>query len=300
MLEEQGWLRLDDTVDRYLPEFQQVRVQGQGLARRPPTIRQCLSHTAGFPGNDARRSNMEGLAQLATLGEVVAQLAGQELLAEPGTSYDYSGHGYMVAGRVAEVVTGRCFQDLMRRHVLAPLGMATATLVPPESLQPLLPKAYDRDPAGKLVARDRELALRSINPGGGLISTLDDLGRFMLLHRNRGKVGAQSVVSAQALEQMYRPQPSTKGQGYGLGFNLLAKASDGKATRLQHTGASGTLAMLDFERDFIVIVLTQVDQKKIIPWREQLLKTIAANCFPDTMTKEGSRPDDRRRRQDRQ
>jgi hypothetical protein len=58
--------------------------------------------------------------------------------------------------------------------------------------------------------------------------------------------------------------------------------------------------MLDFERDFIVILLTQVDQKKIIPWREQLLKTIAANCFPDSMTKEGSSPDVRRRSQDRQ
>jgi arylsulfatase A-like enzyme/CubicO group peptidase (beta-lactamase class C family) len=300
MLEEQGWLRLDDTVDRYLPEFQQVRVQGQGPARRSPTIRECLSHTAGFPGNDARRDNREGLAELATLGEVVARLAGQELMAEPGTRYDYSGYGYMVAGRVAEVVTGRCFQDLMRRQVLAPLGMTTATFVPSESLQPLLPEAYDRDPAGKLVARDRELALRSINPGGGLISTLDDLGRFLLLHRNRGKVAARTVVTAQALERMYQPQPSTKGQGYGLGFNLLSKNVDGKVTRIQHTGASGTLAMLDFERDFIVILLTQVDQKKIIPWREQLLKTIAANCFPDSMTKEGSSPDVRRRSQDRQ
>ena len=204
-------------------------------------------------------------------------LAKQELNTTPGTSYDYSGNGYMVAGRVAEVVMGRSFQDLLRRYLLEPLGTETATFVPTEQVRSLIPVQYDRTDQG-LIPRRGEQALRSVNPGGGLVSTLDDLARFLLLHRNEGKVGGREIISKSVLQKQYVPHPASKGTGYGLGFNILAKRADGTASRVQHTGASGTLGLIDFDHDLILIVLTQVDQTKIGGWRTKLIQTVAEAC----------------------
>lgn len=277
MLAERGLLNLDDPIDRYLPEFKDLKHAGKLIDMRAPTIRQCLSHTAGFPGNDAMRTEVETMMGVKTLGEMVELLATRELVNLPGTKYDYSGAGYYVAGRIAEVVTGRPFQDLMRRHLFEPIGAETATFVPLPDLALKLPTSYDRNDRG-LIRRERELGPRIVGPGGSLISSLDDIARLMLLHRNQGKVGAVQVVSADSLKQMIVPQPSTGPKGYGLGFNILAKRADGTTSRVQHTGASGTLALIDFDCDLIVIVLTQVDQRKIGGWRGKLLQSIFDTC----------------------
>jgi arylsulfatase A-like enzyme/CubicO group peptidase (beta-lactamase class C family) len=273
-LEERGFLKLDTPIDLYLPEFHGVRIREKGVAMRAPTLRECLSHTAGFPGNDERR---ESAFNLLTLGQAVDVLAKQELNNAPGTKYIYSGNGYMVAGRVAEVVMGRSFQDLLRRYLLEPIGTKTATFVPTEQVKALIPMQYDRTNLG-LIPRIREQVPRIVNPGGGLVSTLDDLARFFLLHRNEGKVDGRQIVSKSALQKLYVPHPATNGTGYGLGFNILANRADGTASRVQHTGASGTLGLIDFDQDLILIVLTQVDQKKIGGWRNNLIKTVAEVC----------------------
>lgn len=272
ILQAQGIIDLDQGVATYLPELAELTVGTDRKVSRSPTIRECLSHTAGFIGNTARRNSMSGLQQAKTLGEAVHLIARQSLVADPGSKYEYSGNGYMVAGRVAEVVTGRSFQDLMRRHISSPLGMRTATFVPLDPVLSQLPTPYDRVNQ-TLVARTRDDAPSIVNPGGGLVSTLDDIAKFMLLHRNKGRVANVQIVSPETIDAMYVKQPATNGNGYGLGFNILAERADGTASRVQHTGASGTLAMIDFDLDLIVIVLTQVDQQKIGGWRSQLLKT---------------------------
>lgn len=277
MLAERGLLSLDDPIDQYLPEFRELRHAGKVVDKPAPTIRQCLSHTAGFPGNDVMRAEATTMASVKTLGEMVEQLAARALANPPGAKYEYSGAGYYVVGRIAEIVTGRPFQDLMRRHLFEPIGAETATFLPTPELALRLPTSYDRNDGG-FIRRDGQLGLRIVGPGGSLISSLDDIARLMLLHRNQGKVGTVQVVSAESLKQMLVPQPSTGPMGYGLGFNILAKRTDGSVSRVQHTGASGTLALIDFDRDLIVVVLTQVDQRQIKGWRGKLLESILASC----------------------
>jgi CubicO group peptidase (beta-lactamase class C family) len=66
---------------------------------------------------------------------------------------------------------------------------------------------------------------------------------------------------------------TTPGTGYGLGFNVTERRDEG-IIRIRHTGASGTLGVIDFEKDLIVIVLTQVPQQQTLRWRNRLLQTI--------------------------
>lgn len=274
LLAQQGRLSLDEPIDVYLPEFKGIRVRESGPAGQAPTLRQCLSHTAGFPGNDARRDNAEAPEQFrGSLADVVSRLAKEELLAEPGTRYAYSGLGYFVAGRVAEVVTGRPFPEVLRRYLLHPLGAREATFTPAPEMLEQIPVAYERTAEGFRPREGRPTGM-AVSPGGGLVSTLDDVARLMLLHRDLGRVGERQLLAKEAIQGMYQPQPATPGAGYGLGFNIMQRRPDGSASRIRHTGASGTLAMLDFDRDLIVIVLTQVPQTQTQRWREQLLRTI--------------------------
>lgn len=283
-LVEAGRLAWDDPVDKFLPQFAALEVRGQGRAKRAPLIRELLSHTAGFPGNDERRAGAVDIPPESTLAEVVATLARAGLVREPGSGYAYSGFGYMVAGRVAEVATGREFSALMHEQLLEPIGASRAVFHPSASadMRARIPVMYDRTD-GRLVpatvAGREDAAVKFPNPGGGLVATLDDVGRFLRLHRDRGVAAGTPVLQPASLRALYTRQPATNREGYGLGFNLLHAGADGVADRVQHGGASGTLALIDFQRDLFVVVLTQVPTKQRLPFGS-LLNQAVDSIFP--------------------
>ncbi|MCX7011857.1 MAG: serine hydrolase [Candidatus Sumerlaeota bacterium] len=284
MLVEQGKFGWDDPIDKYLPYFAGVTVRDKGPAPRMPKIHELLSHTAGFAGKSAIESGKWEVKRDGSLEEAVKDFPRQGLAAEPGTVFAYTAMGYMVAARIAEVVTGKEYPALMEEMLLRPIGATTATFHPSEELEAKAPVAYDRPPSG-LVAIDRSAMGAGmgslINPAGSLISTLDDVGRFLLLHRNHGLVDGRRVVAAESLQRLYRPWRATAAAGYGLGFNVLKTGPDGVGVRIQHTGASGTLAQLDFERDYIVVLFTQVRGTRIGPFRDQVLKAIRSVFAPN-------------------
>ena len=283
-LVEAGWLAWDDPVDKFLPEFAKLEVRGQGRAKRAPLIRELLSHTAGFAGNDERRSGAVEISPGSTLAEVAATLARAGLVREPGSGYAYSGFGYMVAGRVAEVATGREFSALMHEQLGEPIGAGRAVFHSSAAADLLarMPVMYDRI-GGSLVpvaaAGREDAAVRFPNPGGGLVATLDDVGRLLRLHRDRGVAADTSLLLPASLRALYVRQAATNREGYGLGFNLLHAGADGVADRVQHGGASGTLALIDFQRDVFVVVLTQVPTKQRLPFGKRLSQAIDS-IFP--------------------
>jgi len=106
------------------------------------------------------------------------------------------------------------------------------------------------------------------------------VGRLLLFHRNGGVVDGKRLVAAESLRALYKPWRSTGGPGYGLGFNVLKTGPDGVGVLVRHTGASGTLAQLDFENDLIIVLFTQVPGPKIGPFREGLLQSIQSVFAP--------------------
>src|SRR5690606_28057235 len=81
-LAAEGKLSLDEPIDKWLPEFKGIRVRGQGTAKRAPNLRECLSHTTGFPGNNALKNGSFRINLDGDLKGVVAELATRELLGE--------------------------------------------------------------------------------------------------------------------------------------------------------------------------------------------------------------------------
>ncbi len=278
MLVEQGKLAWDDPVDKYLPSFNGIAVRGKGPAPRTPKVRELLSHTAGFPGQPALDAGEWKIKTTGALGDAVADLPAQGLAAPPGAVYAYTGLGYLVAGRIAELVTGQEYGDLMKKTLLEPIGANTATFYPSDEIKARMPTMYERKEGAlvrvNLATRPRASAAYP-NPAGSLVSNLDDVGRLLMLHRNRGQAGGKQLAKPETLQALYQRQPATGRTGYGLGFNVLKVNAKGEAARIRHTGASGTFAQLDFEDDLILVLLTQVPQAQTQPFRTRLLKVIA-------------------------
>ncbi len=276
LLDERGTISLDDPVEKYLPDFKGIRVRGKGRATNTMRVWHLLSHRSGLPGNaDLEESRppvlsaSAGLAETdprhpdASLENVVSSWAKEGLLAEPGERFAYGRAGYMVAGRLAEVVLGKRFETLLQEALLDPLGMSRTTFHPDAETIQALPARYQSTAAGaKREARPKAMreAGGMVNPAGGLCSRLDDLAAFLALHANRGLVGDRRLVKAESLARMYRPHPPKAtdaadggGAGYGLGWNSIAPGGVAR-----HLGATGTMAWLDLKAGHAGMLLTQV------------------------------------------
>ena len=255
VLVREGLLNFDDPISDYLPEFNDLTLTRGGATVRSPTIAECLSHTAGFPGGTMSSLPRNSPLKRGNQAEVARHLAEQGLVTKPGTKYAYSFRGFAAVSRLIEVVTERPFPEVLRDKLLAPLGMVETTFTPDASLARRIPSfaphttgLTDEEVTAQL---ERLRALRGtfVNAAGALFSTADDLQRFLQFHADQGKVGDQQIVPAAVLAQLYEPQPASP--KYGLGFSLRGKNVVG------HGGATGTATLVDLATGRLFIVLTQ-------------------------------------------
>ena len=244
VLVEQGKVNLDDPVAKYLPEFKGVRVEGSQSPARPMTIRHLLSHTAGFWGNKGITPEKMDLIRnfQRPLAEAVQRIAEYDLVYEPGTKWIYSGTGYCVAGRVAEVALGQSLEEIARDALFRPLGMNNTTFLPAKEARTTVPSGYLRR-KGEL-QKQRSMAeieeLRFILPGGSLFTTLDELAVFGQMHLNDGVYNGKRILSEASVTEMRRLQsPDRPQRTYGLGWFRGDVSESGLADQVFHGGALG-------------------------------------------------------------
>ena len=255
MLVGEGKLAFDDPLSKYMPEYGRLKMRKSGTEVRSPTIAECLSHTAGFPGGTMGRLPDDSPIRNSSQAGVATVLAKQGLVAKPGTKYAYTFRGYAAVSRVVEIVTRKRFPNVLNERLLKPLGMSDTTFEPKLELVKRHPR-YAKHIAGKddeeisayLEKRKRE-SKGFVNAAGALISTPTDLVKFYRLHSVRGKIGDKRLIPEKVIAKLYEKQPGTR--GYGLGFNLFGNAVVG------HGGASGTIGAVDLKNDRVVVILTQ-------------------------------------------
>ena len=158
MLAEEGKLAVRDPVEQYLPEFKNLRVATNtgpdaarlGIPEHAITIRDLLTHTAGF--TDAAPAAIQDYQQAMNvpLDEVVRQLAKEPLLFQPGTAWSYSSAGIEILGRIIEVCSGQKYEDFIAERILKPLGMKDSFFFPPADKVDRIAMVYDSKD-GKLV-----------------------------------------------------------------------------------------------------------------------------------------------------
>ena len=278
ILVDQGKLRLDDPVEKYLPEFKGITIKGK-TPTQPPTVRHILCNMSGLPGDflaesllkrmrkgagkaqDDNRSNEIEKGNSGTrfpssmnrsLADSVRELAKGGLATEPGAEFHYCTMGFNVAARVAEVAAGRPFEELSRTALFEPIGMNN-TRYTPFGLQALRP--------GPTLPNGES---RFIMAGGGMSSTLDDFAAFYQMHANGGTYRQRRVLSEQAVAAMHTRQAKLEllmsgpyGNDYGLAFFLDRLKDKGQARAMTHPGLFGTTPWLDLDRELVGVFFVQ-------------------------------------------
>jgi CubicO group peptidase (beta-lactamase class C family) len=255
MLFEEGALRLDHEVFRYIPEFQDTRVLGDdGKLVKPAramTVRDLFTHTSGLSYSFLmqgavdkyyRDNKLEYSQWKGDLASFCQALAKAPLVFSPGDRWNYS-NSTDVLGRVVEVASGMSLDHFFQKRIFGPLGMKdTGFHVPAESLDRLM-ACYRRDPVSGVISLADPGGAASayakppnvFSGGGGLASTIGDYFRFCLMLANGGELDGVRLLSPKTLEFMtmnHLPDNKTlkdmgdktfsesrmDGSGFGLGW----------------------------------------------------------------------------------
>ncbi len=302
ILFEQGKWRLDDPVTRYVPEFKNLRVMtgvspdGKTVlteeAKRPPTMREIMSHTAGFgyglgdvhPVDKLYREKK--VLSSTGLHQMIERTAEIPLMFQPGTNWSYSS-AVDIQGYIVEKLSGMTLGEFMAKNIFQPLKMTdTGFYVRPGGEGRLAANYVGDRQTGKIEEAkdlfgmgpmpDYTKAPAMESGGGGLVSTTTDYARFCQMILNKGELDGVRIISPASVELMDTnviPKSvlvSSNGTsvarfneavGFGLDFMVVndprkAGSLEGKDT-MSWGGAAGTWFWIDPTNDVVFVGMIQ-------------------------------------------
>jgi CubicO group peptidase (beta-lactamase class C family) len=269
-LVEQGKLDLDADVNGLLRDF---RVRDAFGA--PVTLRQLLTHTAGFDDRHLGTAAPLESAPVPLARYLAARLPPRVL--PPGEVISYSNHGYALAGHLVELAAGTPFHEHVQRAVFAPLGMAKSRFgfdapAPAELARPYAFRGGRHEDLGY----DR----LAFDPAGAMVTTGADMARFMLAHLGRGRLGDARILSEAAALEMQRVQVAMHPDlaGWCLGFMEIRQNG---VRAIGHGGSwrgFGTQLVLVPEAGLGWFVSTNLDYHG--PFHEALRNALFDHFFP--------------------
>jgi CubicO group peptidase (beta-lactamase class C family) len=264
-LVDEGKLDLDAPVMTYLPDLRLADTRACDTV----TLRQLLSHQSGFFGDYYDDFGMGDDA----LARCVASFGVLRQLTVPGELWAYCSSGFMLAGRVIEVVTGQPFEVAMHERVFALLGLDHSYFFAHEAI--VYPTAVGhvlKTPGGDEHEVSRHYLLpRNAAPAGGAISDAGDLLTFAAFSMGDGTWNGKRVLSPAVLETLTTPQvraPTYLAAGYaewgGLGWAI--RFIDGVKV-IEHGGSlNGFQVKLKFvpARNFAIAILTNSGRGSVL------------------------------------
>ena len=301
ILIEQGKLRLNDTVGRFIPEIQDEN------AKRI-TIQQLLTHVSGYqPDFDLREkwTGREGMLQA---------LYKEKLRSAPGTRFVYSDIGFIVLGEIIERVSENYLDKFTSDSIFISLkapktgfygGVSVADLVygnliaPTENIKGqqnyLGAKFEGGEREGNRILRGEvhdptSFRMNGVAGHAGLFSTADDLARFCQMLLNGGTLDGKRILSAQTIARMTAPVVvSEDGATRGLGWDMNTSFSSNRGDLFPlgsfgHTGFTGTSVWIDrVSQTFVVFLSNRVhpDGKGDVTPLRSRIATVVASAIED-------------------
>lgn len=298
MLVEEGKINLSDPITRWMPTFANstVAVPGEGgavdfvPARRPITIQDLLTHTAGISyGTDAAIASLYaevGLGPAAgygwytadkdeTICETMDRLGPLPKARHPSEAWVY-GYNTDILGCIVERASGMPLDEFLRTRLTEPLGMRDTHFFLPEGTpRERLAAVYTLDNATGRVVRSPDGPRgqgdyvdgprRNFSGGAGLLSTARDYARFLEMMRNGGELDGVRYLSRRSVELMSTNQVGMlrgpNGLGFGLGFesvDRLGAAGFASVGSFGWSGAYGTMYRVDPAEGLVMVLMIQL------------------------------------------
>ena len=252
---EQGLVDVDAPADRYLRSYELVPAR-PGLAT--PTVRHLLTHTSGISELARPTDLLRPLfGEIVTGDRPVPSLAtvhrhGLRVVAQPGTRWRYTDHGFATLGQIVEDVTGQPLAEYLVEHVFRPLGMTDTSLTRTTAVATRLATGYTIGRNGPRPVGGYEFITTGASAA---YSTPRDMARYLAALMGAGANEHGRILEPVTIRVMYEPsyQPDPRVPGMGLGF---FRAASGGHLVVEHGGiAPGYTSQLFVAPDDHVAVM---------------------------------------------
>jgi len=296
---EQGKFSLDDPVSKFIPEFSDLQAvksyddagnfELESLDRQP-TMRELMSHTAGFAyglpngGDDPANKQFREKKILSSpdMKTFIDRVASVPLMQQPGKKWVYSA-SVDIQGAIVERLSDLTFGDYLQANLFEPMGMVDTTFAVKADKYDRLSDVFGTNPATKKLMplpfppfafKPETVGMES--GGGGLVATLADYARFCEMLANGGEINGNRILKPETVKLM-RTDVLTKDQkvslsgnlsaataqtlGFGLDFGIVHNDGSGKTVSGDGTffwgGAAGTWFWVDPTNDLYFIGMIQ-------------------------------------------
>ena len=234
VLDQKKQFSLDAPLKQYLPDIQlQAPLNADSI-----TIRALLTHTHGISNDGPLPMRLAYTGVYSGNAELLQLLAAHKA-ASTGRDFKYGNLGYNVAAIAMEARTGVSWKQTLEDVLFKPAGMTSTSGFVSRFAQDRFAMPYRWTPDG-FVRRPYGKVDTNMQSAGGLVTTLEDMGKWLELHINNGKLNGKQIVPASAMQEAHKVQVAAPGNegpykrlGYGLGWNI---ALNGKDTLLVHGG----------------------------------------------------------------
>jgi CubicO group peptidase (beta-lactamase class C family) len=305
MMVEEGKLRLNDPVSRYISEFrgmkvavQQTPASGSGdetpgqfytvPAQRDITVKDLLTHVSGLGSGPMSNSDLAKVARKEgeTLADYIPRLGSTVLEFQPGSRWAYSpGAGFETLGRIVEIVSGMPLDRFLRTRIFDPLGMKDITFWPSDAQWPRVATVYARSAKGlakQQMPNDTMSRNVYFRGSGGLYSTAADYIPLGIMLANGGEMNGTRLLSRKSVEMLSAVHvPDTlpgrpAGEGYGLSMRVVTNHA-ARGTMLSDgtygwSGAQGTHFFVDAKEQLVAVLMVQTSNQEIIRDFEDLVE----------------------------
>jgi len=294
-LMEQGQLELDDAAKRWIPALAELEVYGQGKIESAITIRQLLTHTAGFsygfepekyPVDELYAEVWRGRIQDQTMEQLMQTLLEFPLVAQPGSLWHYS-IATDICGYLVELISGMPFADYLQKVIFDPLEMVDTGFEVPASKIERFATLYgytENDALAQLETNEKSpfisavsgIPIRLHSGGGGLVSTAPDYLRFAQMMLNRGELGGRRIIKPETVALMTHNHVAQEllplsfngvtpgefnGYGFGLGYCITMDPANtgapGSRGDFGWGGMADTYCWIDPQQEMVAILMQQ-------------------------------------------
>ncbi len=294
-LMEQGRFELDDAAKRWIPALGKLEVEHQGAIESDITMRQLLTHTAGFSyGFEPEQYSIDKLyariwrqrLQDQRMEQLIPQLLELPLMYQPGSRWRYS-IATDICGYLVELMSDMPLADFLQQTIFEPLGLTdTAFEVSADKIERFAtlygyteddPLAQlERNESSPFISAISGIPVRLHSGGGGLTSTAADYLRFARMMLNRGELDGRRILKPETVALMTRnhlpaellpiafngvARGPYKGYGFGLGYCVTIDPADtaaaGSLGDFGWGGMADTYCWVDPQQQLIGILMQQ-------------------------------------------
>lgn len=245
-LKEEEKINLNTSVNKYIPWFKTKNIENSNLI----TVKQLLNHTSGFSTYDGLKNWDNWDESDLALEKQIKSLEHITLVSQPGETYEYSNINYQILGLLIQEISGQSYEQYIQKNIFNTLEMENSFFSPKHAIN------GHQLVFGQAVQKKFPFN-RSMLPAGYLVSSVEDMSKYLISHLNNGNYNNKNILSKSGVQLLHTPSSTIIKDKifYGLGWFIHQNE---KRTTLKHTGATenfSSVMLLSSEKKLGVIVL---------------------------------------------